>query len=711
MSTNTIKTLPFKTVELRTYPAVYEDPTWKVEVKTFTDKSSYLSMHSSNSQEVIEHPSLEDLTEKVRQSRPEPNLSKDDPLIQARNITHSATPRKDLQASVHLSKAQAEALGVNSLTPEELRVQHVFLKNGLNNRSYIAADGTKVVLKTAIAGSSDRETDKLQMARKVAPLSEGIDAKKAPSYCYTGRPDTEKRALEQATMIFFSELDSNNPKGLKKKSETSFELTYVVNSLQSNSPLYGAARLVGGKSRAPEHLMFEQEEAALKTLSEGVYSLKRNGKTYVVKFKPILFSRQINIFSNLEKVLDSSISGSKRGLEASRKGWEKLKEIAEPKAQGNPLIRYLIDRIDRSMNGRWIGSQEEALDELFCRAVLVKLLNLPIVYHCKSSTDRTSIFVAMQVALEQWLAIGKKIPENPTDLLDDENFKELFAMNWMQGHQISRNARSAEGLFTINGKTEEIDGEYMTLFIGNGIDSCSPLVRLLPERYLTSYGVKGFIFQDGLKGFLKNSAIWAALVLMSLLTLPFTTLLNPHGTLKTPENFAASILLGILRYPFMLIKNYFAVTLGFYRAIPKKKIDANSPLVGPRHLIKETKTYQKRFLEPMKAIPANARSQEEYDQLFNQRFNQSDRPLRHEIQGNADGINTLPAHNYLSRILNLPALGKTVTTQRNLCPDTENSYTCIHTLPNYATLESTTTLNPDGTGTIEFTLIALEKNL
>ena len=67
------------------------------------------------------------------------------------------------------------------------------------------------------------------------------------------------------------------------------------------------------------------------------------------------------------------------------------------------------------------------MDELFCRALLLHLLDLPVVYHCKSSIDRTSIFVALHVALKQWCALGLPIGDNPTDLLKDPRFKEFFA--------------------------------------------------------------------------------------------------------------------------------------------------------------------------------------------------------------------------------------------------------------------------------------------
>lgn len=577
-----------------------------------------------------------------------PQLSKNNPLAQQKNIAHSGTNRDSLLATAHVEGPLSEKLNT-----KVFNVQHRLLYNGLNDNAFMGADGTHVVLTHAVAGSSDRENPNISMARKVAPFDPLKLEAHQPSYCYTGRPDSEGKALEQAQMIFFSELDAEEQgKGLKKLDDGSYELTYVVTSLMANSPLYGVGRLFRGKGQAPEHLLFESEQQALfKVRKQGVHTFHRNGKAYQVRLKPILFSRQINLFANLEGVLDPTLSGEMVALEASRRGWKELRPLLEERTktlaeEEKKLANALITRLEKSLNGRYIGSQIDSVEEIFYRAMLLQLCGLPVVYHCKSSIDRTGMVVALHVALEQWRS--SKQPFS-MELIDDPDFKELFMMNWVQGHQISRNARGTEGVITDEkGKTVELDGEQMMMFAGEGINQCTPIARLVPERYLKSYGISEFLFNHDLKVALKNWALFIGILLLEAFLCPFTTAINPNGTLSIAESSGGDILLKILRYPVLVVKTCARLYAGFVAALPSKVINPEHPDMQAWGLTKGT--HSKAFDKPLQAVPANGTTQEEYETLFNQRMSQNARTLRHRIQGVSNPETSSTAHQFLQRL-------------------------------------------------------------
>ena len=91
----------------------------------------------------------------------------------------------------------------------------------------------------------------------------------------------------------------------------------------------------------------------------------------------------------------------------------------------------------------------EPEEELFYRDLVCKLARIPIVYHCKSSTDRTGIALGLSAAVKSWRNTRQDIPVDqknpPHSILKTEMFKELFAVHTPANHQVTRVSRSAEG--------------------------------------------------------------------------------------------------------------------------------------------------------------------------------------------------------------------------------------------------------------------------
>lgn len=507
---------------------------WRVNIRCFHDRESTLSntknfQHGSKGLDET-YEDLDKLVEDVYLSRPPPRISVDDLDKQKFFIAHSATTQYDLVGSIkpseHFVKRLQKKAPRAGLTPEkiqdELHTQHVFLKNGIHAK-FNTEDGV-VDLRDTTSGSWDRESDHLQMAQRIAPAPEGEADPKAPSDYYTGRPDTPEKAREMAEMVFFGELEASQ-KGLTRDVESGvYTLRIVVNSLESAASLYALGRPFGKKNKGgveQEQEYFASERRALKGLREDgamEFIHPKTGETYLVKVEPILFATQVNVIARAEKTLSSAVSGEETALEVSREGWKTLKSYAKERLRElreergdydrrsqerreitNKInrIEKLIKLLDESIDGRW-GIRKDPEEELFYFIMLTRLLDLPHLVHCKSSTDRTS-FAILATTLRQWENMGLPIPADITSLLDDEDFKELFAANWEARHAVTRSARAPHGVIkerdAITGEEREriLDHEKIGLAMNHGVTQNVMPIRLLPDRYLKDYGLwQGF---------------------------------------------------------------------------------------------------------------------------------------------------------------------------------------------------------------------------
>jgi hypothetical protein len=631
---------------------------WTMEMEGFHSKDPYLSHPSHSMLERMTdqlsvmscEQSLTDVAQKVFRDRGDPRISSANPEKQTYFVPHSVTPQYDMQVRVDLEPEFADLLGVR--TDGLFDTSHVFLKNGLNGITFTDVDGSLVETQYCQAGSWDREAPTLQMARRVAPLIDGQADPRAPSYYYTGRTDTYAKAVEQGRMIYFSELQTDAPKGIEEDHRGRRTQHFVVNSIQSNSPLYKLGKKKRGTEGAEqEQDYFQREKLSLTQLRNTSHDLEDpvTSEEHSVRFRPMLFSRQVNVFANLEPVLDSFYSGGHEALETSREGWKELKayyhqhldKIPEGKEE---LAAYLVERLEHSYNGRLLGWQMHAAEELACRSMLCILLELPVVDHCKSSTDRTSVLGALDETLNQWISEGMDIPEKFETIIDDPRFKEFFWINWSKAAQFTRNARSPAGIIEQNGFIRENDHEAIGVSINKDISQCVLLEKFLPEACLKSYGISGFLKQYSWK---------YGLFFFFWFIIPIGLVLGATaGIFYMPLMTLGMFLFNWIKYIFL------PVTLLF--AVPNKVVDFDAPGIGPRRHVKEAKDYQRPFARPLEAVPANAglndptalakhmgkvhgdwekeeldknAAIENYNLLFQKRFCQRNRALRYFLKG------------------------------------------------------------------------------
>lgn len=294
--------------------------------------------------------------------------------ILAQGIRNSSIPRPDLRTEI----------SVPALSSRPYVSLYRMVHNGL--------------VPGAITSSFNRVSDKLSMARQMT--TEGATER---PICYAGRPDSLEKCIELAGLVFQGQLRC----GQEIPQENGvYQLQFAINSSLTTIP---------GSS---EYKLTKKEYDILKQFNGQTISLKDpSGTLRHVKCKVIFFAKQFNFCTSLEKTLGASTSGKKVSDVLSANG-EEIRQFLGAERASRPEISQLLHILTS-----YVLSTEE---ELFCRILLFKRAGIPLVVHCKSCVDRTSLAVAMAYALDQWETSGQLLPALPYKILQNEQYKELF---------------------------------------------------------------------------------------------------------------------------------------------------------------------------------------------------------------------------------------------------------------------------------------------
>ncbi|MCB1110546.1 MAG: hypothetical protein KDK64_06150 [Chlamydiia bacterium] len=374
--------------------------------------------------------------------------------------------------------------------------------NGENGRKFIDEDGKERVVQNAVSSSNDRTSLHVVNMRCVE------DYMTRESVFYTGRADTERKSQEQLQFIFESEM-ARNPmarKGLKK-TEDGYEMTVMVDNLMSSNGFLGMG--LTALTGLDEKDSVERERALYKALAEKPFIelTDKYGFVHKVRIKPVYFNQGYNFLTNL------GTTGLQK--EINQEGYNTLFEMIDHATAHddsiNPKDKKLLASAKRHLENPQNLNPEE---ETFYRDLVAKILKIPMVKHCKSSVDRTSLAGAHSAALQGWRNDGRDIPEDhPHELLSDPIFRDVTMANLHANHQATYVSRSAEGI---------VAGEpqlHRQLGFEWGKKSGfrqNPIVRrMLPDRYLDEtrkkfnfdnpqFGARGLIKKPGMKIYYKK---------------------------------------------------------------------------------------------------------------------------------------------------------------------------------------------------------------
>lgn len=368
-----------------------------------------------------------------------------------RHPNYSVKPVRDFNIQITPKQETRTELGLTDPKDDyKLWTKSTWAKNGPNGLAFTNEAGEMEVVHNAVTSSNDRTTEKIPMMRAIDDYQHTQE-----SVAYTGRPDTRERAIEQIEFMFKREqAKGEKGQGLHQKDDV-MEFTYMVNNLMTPIALIGLVTF-------DEKASIDREAAILEALSQE--TLVIDGQK--VRIKPIYFNQG---FNKGNYYAPSSPHNPK--------GYEVLFDLAE-KADVNKQDQLLLDSaIHHLENPKNLLPEEE----LFYRVLISKICRIPIVMHCKSSTDRTMIALGVAVALHQWRNTSQPFPDDsegqlsPHLVLQNPLFKELFTANAMGGHQVTRVSRTAEGV--VKGMKQE--NRVLGLqWHGNPV-----ALRMLPERY------------------------------------------------------------------------------------------------------------------------------------------------------------------------------------------------------------------------------------
>lgn len=466
-------------------------------------------------------------------------------------ILLSVPNRADLQSTITIKNSSLQET-LSSPTRETLTTLILFKKNSpFHRQSYLDAQHIPVSMEHAITSGGDTTSPHVGNLRRTTTSDHR-------SIAYTGRVETRAKAIEQASFIFFSEL-SGRKKGVRQQAESGQEiytLDYIVSSVLN------ADRLSGLKlpylDQGAEREWLEQERQTLKDLKTGgPISLihPETAVAYLVQCNPILLSDPLNAMIKLHDVLPDPLSGRSLHQSIEHEGLGALEELAHSKLQllADPakeeVVRSLLTTLRRNI-------EHDAYPErkILIRDYLYKVLDIPVAYHCKVSTDRTGLLLSLSTSLQQWIDLALPIPADMSLLLTDPRFKELFAANLMTGHYVTSYTRS-----------------FFGYRFSKGLFQNPVIQRLLPDRYL-----RRLSWQE--KAIHYPAILPAHLILITRLVIKVTCALGAN--LIRMLAFQERPSYGSIKHA---IDEY--RLSGIHRWVPENVIDETSPYVLDRRLL------------------------------------------------------------------------------------------------------------------------------
>jgi hypothetical protein len=276
-------------------------------------------------------------------------------------------------------------------------IQTFAYNSRFNGQSYIKAPGQTVTIEQAITGPLDPNATTTALMRRLS-LETG------ESICYTGRPETERKALEQVEFLFQQEW-TRGKKGIRQV-DGGYEFTYVVESMLDSSKVANVIQ-----EERPRDLLDQEKETLEQLKGRVIFIPMGDGQTVAIRLNPILLHHQHNVhWVAGAEYLPGYLSGKDASDEISETGVLELKTYAMS-LKTDERREHLIHLALRQLNN---FRELKADQRVVYIGLLTRLLDLPLVLHCKHSKDRTSHAAAMVAALYHYMDKGM-----PTDTEDD----------------------------------------------------------------------------------------------------------------------------------------------------------------------------------------------------------------------------------------------------------------------------------------------------
>jgi len=352
--------------------------------------------------------------------------------IKKEHIGFSLAPVNDYSVSIPTEKTNGQP---------KFTLFNRYFRNSLFNGSSYVQEGKTIEIKNACSSCWDRTDHEIPSWRLT-------ETETKESIFYAGRPDTEQRAKIQGIDIFLNELRTGKNKGFNHLENQTIELHYVVDSL--TNPTDGLSewrKKLGAGQALDERKSLEWEMEALKNLrsSNEPIEIVYEGTKYSILLRPMHTHNTVscmgtyNTFNDTGKALENSINSD---------SYTQLKALFEKrKGTFNKNLEAIGDEIVAKLGDGKNSTSVPVHIRLAMVDMLAKILEVPIVHHCKSVVDRTSgagaVSVANQIVYEDLISQTPQFTGKFEDIVSSEKYKNLFHKGLQSQLSVSADLRSA----------------------------------------------------------------------------------------------------------------------------------------------------------------------------------------------------------------------------------------------------------------------------
>ncbi|MFZ4773694.1 MAG: hypothetical protein ACOYK9_06885, partial [Chlamydiia bacterium] len=407
-------------------------------------------------------------------------------IPKTKHMIFSENPVKDYEAVIDPVSVE------NDISQEMSVINEYYYNSPMNGQKFksVGSDGSEVVVKidNAVSSPWDRTGTDIPAERR-------LKTKEGNSIFYGGRPDTDERVRWQGIDIFLSELKSGFKKGFKEiveeenldgsPKEVHVQMTYLVDSL--TNPTVGLTKwrrlplisqFVGDALDERDSLKWERKALEKAYRSHSPITLDVDGVTYKLTLKPIHAHTTISCFSELRKqIRRGTLSGTVLENDINRRAFRRLLRYYRHSGLNDPIANEIITKFRSS---RYNSVNLPPHIRLTMVDMLARICGLPIVHHCKSVVDRTSVAAAVSVVNQ--MILEKKLPLKGTfeETIGGELYKELFLRALQTQLPVSIDVRSAVNEDGTLNRKRDFPGSNLR----DGVFAAFGVIPLFPDRAL-----------------------------------------------------------------------------------------------------------------------------------------------------------------------------------------------------------------------------------
>lgn len=347
-----------------------------------------------------------------------------------------------------------------------------------------------------IRSNHERKSEDVVMMRV------NIDETTGQAIAYTGRVDTPRKAIQQVSFILDQEAQlsiergDKNPKGLSltPNEDGTYTFTYAVNNLQKPAELQAPT----GHS---ERDSISDEDDVLKAISKKTVEFNHPTLGRIqVRPRPIHTAHNVSkAGEQMDGILSDKHAGRALMDQVNDAGYNDLLALGQEVLEAgrkdprnrHPNYKRIHGCVQKLKNRDSLSVRERFI----YTDMLERLLNLPVVTHCKSSVDRTGVALALAGATHHFVhhmeeeGIIKTDAGKVENQIDSSEYRNAFLTHLCRAHQQTapaRNQLGPDGNIAIDNHGKEINKKLNFKMLGTLAADSLPKDMVKHSKWTTS---------------------------------------------------------------------------------------------------------------------------------------------------------------------------------------------------------------------------------